>query len=79
MNRRRTVGILSSVFLTALTWSAPGQSQALKTPYLEMAPAEQYRIAKREDEIALARSSAPPSISGDAQVLVLGSHGYETA
>jgi hypothetical protein len=33
-----------------------------------MAPAEQYRIANREDEIALARSAAPPSISGDAQV-----------
>jgi hypothetical protein len=44
-----------------------------------MAPAEQYRIANREDEIALARSAAPPSISGDAEVLVLGSHGYETA
>ena len=79
MKQRRAVGILFTVFLTALTWSAPAQSQALKTPYLEMAPAEQYRIAKREDEIALARSAAPPSISGDAQVLVLGSHGYETA
>jgi hypothetical protein len=44
-----------------------------------MAPVEQYRIANREDEIALARSAAPPSISADAEVLVLGSHGYETA
>ncbi|MDE2053462.1 MAG: hypothetical protein KGI62_02115 [Xanthomonadaceae bacterium] len=44
-----------------------------------MAPAEQYRIANRADEIALARSAAPPSISRDAQVLVLGAHGYETA
>jgi hypothetical protein len=44
-----------------------------------MAPVEQYRIANREEEIALARSAAPPSISGDAQVLVLGNHGYETA
>src|SRR5262249_24992204 len=31
------------------------------------------------DEIALARSAAPPSISGDAQILVLGTQGYETA
>jgi hypothetical protein len=44
-----------------------------------MAPVEQYRIASRSDEIALARSAAPPSISGDAEILVLGDHGYETA
>jgi hypothetical protein len=52
---------------------------ALKTAYPTMAPIEQYRIAKREDEIALARSAAPPSISADAEVLVLGSRGYEIA
>ncbi|HEX7251338.1 MAG TPA: hypothetical protein VF376_00560 [Thermoanaerobaculia bacterium] len=44
-----------------------------------MAPVEQYRIANREEEIALARSAAPPSVSADAEVLVLGSRGYETA
>jgi hypothetical protein len=44
-----------------------------------MAPVEQYRIAGRSDEIALARSAAPASISGDAEVLVLGDRGYETA
>jgi hypothetical protein len=79
MNQRKSVGILTSALLAALSWSGPAQSQALKAAYPEMAPAEQYRIANREDEIALARSAAPPSISGDAQVLVLGSHGYETA
>jgi hypothetical protein len=73
------VGILASTFLGAWSWSGPAQSQALKTPYPEMAPVEQYRIANREDEIALARTAAPPSISADAEVLVLGSHGYETA
>jgi hypothetical protein len=71
--------ILGLIVLAALNWSAPAQSQALKNPYSEMAPAEQYRIANREDEIALARSAAPSSISADAQVLVLGRHGYETA
>lgn len=49
------------------------------TPYPTMAPIEQYRIADPKDEIALARSAAPPSISADAEVLVLGSRGYETA
>jgi hypothetical protein len=44
-----------------------------------MAPVAQYRMASRADEIALARSAAPPSISKDAEVLVLGAHGYETA
>jgi hypothetical protein len=44
-----------------------------------MAPAAQYMMASRADEIALARSAAPPSVSNDASVLVLGVHGYETA
>ncbi len=79
MNERRAVGILSSALLAALSWSGPAQAQALKTRYPEMAPVNQYRIANRADEIALARSAAPPSISADATVLVLGSQGYETA
>jgi len=79
LNQRRTLSLLSSAFLAALSSSAPALSQTLRATYPEMAPAEQYRIANRDDEIALARSAAPPSISGDAQVLVLGSHGYETA
>jgi hypothetical protein len=79
MNQRKYVGIIASTVLAALSWSGPADSQALKTAYPKMAPVEQYRIANREDEIALARSAAPPSISGDAEVLVLGSHGYETA
>src|SRR5215470_6317300 len=78
-NRRKSVGILASAVLSAWSWSAQAQSQAPKNPYPVMAPVEQYRIANREDEIALARSAAPSSISADADVLVLGSHGYETA
>ncbi len=48
-------------------------------PYPAMAPMEQYRSASVEAEIALARSAAPPEISNDAEILVLGEHGYETA
>ncbi len=59
---------------------AQAQAQDTKsTAYPAMAPVEQYRIANREAEIALARTAAPPSISADAEVLVLGSHGYEVA
>jgi len=55
------------------------RSQEAKTKYPHMAPIEQYLIADRNAEIALARSAAPESISHDATVLVLGRHGYETA
>jgi hypothetical protein len=44
-----------------------------------MAPVDQYLMADRNSEITLARSAAPESISRDAEVLVLGRHGYETA
>jgi hypothetical protein len=44
-----------------------------------MAPLEQYLIADRNAEIALAQSAGPESIAHDAEVLVLGRHGYETA
>jgi hypothetical protein len=48
-------------------------------PYPTMAPLDQYLIADRSAEVALARSAAPDSISREAKVLVLGAHGYETA
>ncbi len=79
MKQRHAVVCLVSTLVAALGPSWPALSQTVKDPYPKMAPAEQYRIANREDEIALARSAAPPSISGDAQVLVLGNHGYEVA
>ena len=56
MNQRKAIGILALTVLAALSWSGSTRSQARKTLYPEMAPAEQYRIANREDEIALARS-----------------------
>ena len=79
MNRRKAVLLLASAVLVVLSWSDRARSQAPKTTYPRMAPVEQYLIADREGEIALARSAAPPSISGEAEVLVLGRQGYETA
>jgi len=49
------------------------------TPYAKMAPIDQYLMADRAAEIALARSAAPESISRDAEVQVLGRHGFERA
>ncbi len=57
----------------------PAQAQNAKTSYPTMAPFEQYLMPDRNEEIKLARSAAPDSISADAEVLVLGKHGYETA
>ncbi|HTV78803.1 MAG TPA: hypothetical protein VMF03_11135 [Steroidobacteraceae bacterium] len=47
--------------------------------YAQMAPLDQYLMADRDAEIALARSAAPASVSADATVLVLNRRGYETA
>jgi hypothetical protein len=55
------------------------QAETLKPPYPSMAPLEQYRSESRDDEIAFARSAAPPSIADDAEILTLGAHGYDVA
>jgi len=55
------------------------QAREAKGKYPRMAPVEQYLMPNRVEEIALARTAAPASISGNAEVLVLGRHGYETA
>ena len=81
MNRRRLtlVAALSFALVLGLIGMEPGQAQAPKTAYPSMAPLDQYLMADRNAEIALARSAAPDAISGDAKILVLGRHGYETA
>jgi hypothetical protein len=67
--------ILSSVFgASRLAWA-----QDAKAQYLTMAPLDQYLMADRNAEIALAQSAAPTSISGDATVLVFDKGGYQIA
>jgi hypothetical protein len=58
--------------------ACPIQAQSASSPYPSMAPIEQYRM-DRDAEIALARTAAPPSISRDAEILVLGVKNFETA
>jgi hypothetical protein len=73
---------MNRVVLIALVLAASGVAHAEDArlePFPKMAPIEQYLMANRDDEIALARSAAPPSISADAEVLVLGERGFETA
>ena len=73
------VACLSVVLILGLTAMKQGQAQAPKTAYSIMAPLDQYFMADRNAEIALARSAAPEAISREAKILVLGRHGYETA
>ena len=80
--KRNTVKMIALACFTlapALAATRPGRAADAKAPYLSMAPLDQYLMADRDAEIALARSAAPPSISSDATVMILGAHGYETA
>ena len=81
MNRRRLamVASLNFALILGLMGIKQGQAQAPKTTYPSMAPLDQYLMADRNAEIALARSAAPEAISREAKILVLGRHGYETA
>ena len=73
------VAIKSFALLVVLGMASQVMAQEAKAPYPKMAPIEQYLMADQGAEIALARSATPESISRDAEVLVLGRHGFETA
>ncbi len=81
MNRKsfHAVASLSFALMLTLAAASPAAAQSPQSPYPNMAPFEQYLMADRNAEIALARSAAPEAISRDATVLVLGRHGYESA
>ncbi|HXZ11876.1 MAG TPA: hypothetical protein VEG64_05750 [Candidatus Sulfotelmatobacter sp.] len=74
----KSFALLVVLGMACLGTSNHARAQDAKTPYANMAPIEQY-LMDRTAEIALARSSAPESISRDATVLVLGRQGFETA
>jgi hypothetical protein len=73
------IAIKRFALLAALAAACPAMAQDAKPPYPKMAPVEQYLMTDQAAEITLARSAAPESISRDAEVLVLGRHGFETA
>ena len=68
--------ICTLAILLGVAWQA--RAEDAKTPYPSMAPLDQYLMADQAAEIAMARSAAPQSIAQDAEVMVLGRHGYET-
>ena len=75
--RRPTIEPYGLAFLIGAIGTACAEDAKPAFPVL--APIEQYLEASAPAEIAMARSAAPTSISGDASVLVLGNRGYETA
>lgn len=58
---------------------ALANAEESKSPYPTPKSFEEFRFADRSEEIAMARSAAPPSISNDAEILTLGRQSYETA
>ena len=79
--RRKKVGAIAIkrfALLVVLGTAYQATAQDAKAPYPNMAPIEQYRM-DRDAEIAMARTAAPPSISRDAEILVLGQKNFETA
>ena len=73
-----TIGLATSVLMVVLAAAWPMEAQDRPATYPSMAPLNQY-LMDRDAEIALARSAAPESISGQAEIQVLGPHGYELA
>jgi hypothetical protein len=81
VNRKIVGAIALGIFalVIALRQLCPARAQDSGPLYERMVPIDQYLMADRNAEIALARNAAPESISRDAEVLLLGRHGYETA
>jgi hypothetical protein len=80
--RRKGIGtvVFTGMVLAGMFGSSlRAMAEDAKTPYPNMAPVEQYLMPDKSAEITMARSAAPESISRDAEVLVLGRTGYETA
>jgi hypothetical protein len=69
---------LTALFALLCAVSA-ARAQDSKAPYPAMAPLDQYLIADRDAEIALAKSAAPAALSSDANIMVLEKDGYHTA
>jgi len=78
-NKIGAIVVKSFALLVALGTAHQAMAQDATAPYLKMAPIDQYLMPDRGAEIALARSAAPESVSRDAEVQLLGRHGFETA
>lgn len=69
-------GLVAMVLLVGSVVLAESSSA---NKYPQMASLDQYLIKDQSEEIALARSAAPASITEKAEIMVLGKDGYTTA
>jgi hypothetical protein len=69
--------ICALICALAVPWQMLAQDAKAPFP-TSLAPLDQY-LMDRNDEIAMARSAAPPSVAKDATIMVFGRDGYETA
>jgi hypothetical protein len=77
--RNTRVKLIASAFLWQVAFPCSnGYAQVAKARYAALAPLGEYLMPEGA-EIALARSAAPASIAGDAEVMVLRQDGYATA
>lgn len=76
-SRRHAAEIVTSIMLLIATASAGAATRGAS--HAAQSRIEPYLMANRQQEIALARTAAPPSVSMHATVLVLGAHGYVIA
>jgi hypothetical protein len=74
----RTNGVAYGLIFLCCT-SSSARADDAGSRYPAMAPIAQYLSPNGIDEVALARSAAPKSISENADILTLSSHGYDTA
>ncbi len=79
----KAIGWRNVLFAAMFGVAWPGHAQNAKaqdpaSPYPSMAPIAQYRM-ERDEEIRLARTAVPASISRDAEIMVLGQKNFEIA
>lgn len=78
-NKIAAIAVQSIALIAMFGAGQRATAQNATAAYPSMAPLEQYLMADRSAEIELARSAAPESISREAEIMVLGRHGYEIA
>jgi hypothetical protein len=66
------------VFASLCGAAGVARAQTATSRYPHAASLALYRLKSAAEEIALARTAAPPSISAKAEVMVLGDSGYRT-
>jgi hypothetical protein len=75
----KTISLQALAATVVLGAAGQGFAQEPNPAYLHRAPTAQYLMSDQQAEVTLARSAAPAALSGDATILVLKEHGYETA